>query len=77
MLFINEFSPFTIPNHSSPISMSVQSLKKIRQKILKLEIGNEALMDGRTYQGTVHYELHPTVLAVVCKFQPTMSCWVY
>ena len=25
----------------------------------------------------VHYELHPTVLAAVCKFQATISCWVY
>ena len=33
--------------------------------------------DGRIYLPEVHYELHPTVLAVGCKFQPTMSCWVY
>ena len=48
MLIINEFSQFAIPNHSSPISMSMQSLKKIGQKLLKLESGNEALTDGRT-----------------------------
>ena len=47
LLFINRFSPFAIPNHSSPISTSMQSLKKIGQKLLKLESGNEALMDGR------------------------------
>ena len=47
-LFINEFSPFAIPNHSSVISISMQSLKKIGQKLLKLESGNEALTDGRT-----------------------------
>ena len=46
--FINKFSRFAIPNHSSPISMSMQSLKKISQKLLKLESGNEALTDGRT-----------------------------
>ena len=28
--------------------MSMQSLKKIGQKLLKLESGNEALTDGRT-----------------------------
>ena len=28
--------------------MSMQSLKKIGQKLLKLESENEALMDGRT-----------------------------
>ena len=28
--------------------MSVQSLKKIGQKLLQLEFGNKALMDGRT-----------------------------
>ena len=48
LLFINEFSPLAIPNHSSPISMSMQILKKIGQKLLKLESGNEALTDGRT-----------------------------
>ena len=37
-----------IPNHSSLISMSMQSLKKIGQKRLNLESGNEALTDGRT-----------------------------
>ena len=48
MLFINEFSPLAIPNHTSLISMSMQSLKKIGQKLLKIESGNEALTDGRT-----------------------------
>ena len=47
LLFINGFSPFAIPNHSSPISMSMQRLKKIGQNY-SLESGNEALTDGRT-----------------------------
>ena len=38
LLFINEFSPFAIPNHSFLISM--QSLKNIGQKLLKLESRN-------------------------------------
>ena len=46
LLFINKFSPFAIPNHSSLLSMSMQSLKKIKPKIVKLESGNEALTDG-------------------------------
>ena len=50
ILFINEFSPFAIPNHSSLIAMSMQSLKKIGRILLKLESGNEALTDGRTLQ---------------------------
>ena len=33
LLFINKFSPFAIPNHSSLISMSMESLKKIGQKL--------------------------------------------
>ena len=37
----NEFSPFAIPNHSSLVSMSMQSLKKIGKKLLKLESGND------------------------------------
>ena len=48
LLFINEFSAFAIPNNSSLISMSMQSLKNIGQKLLKLESINEALTDGRT-----------------------------
>ena len=48
LLFINEFSLLALPNHSSLISMSMQSSKKIGQKLLKLESGNEALTDGRT-----------------------------
>ena len=41
LLFINEFSPFAIPNHSFLISTSMQSLKKIGQKLIKLESGND------------------------------------
>ena len=48
LLFMNEISLFAILNHSSPISMSMQRFKKIGQKILKLEIENEALTDGNT-----------------------------
>ena len=48
LLFINEFSPFAIPNNSSLISMSMQSLKKICQKLLKVVSRNEALTDGHS-----------------------------
>ena len=37
MLFLNEIIPLAIPYHSSPIPMSMQSLKKIGKKVLKLE----------------------------------------
>ena len=40
LLAIYKFSLFAIPNHSSLLSMSMQSLKKIGQKLLKLEFGN-------------------------------------
>ena len=52
LLFQNEISPLAIPYHSFPIPMSMQSLKKIGQKVLKLEHGNEALTDGRTDRRT-------------------------
>ena len=42
MLFLNEIIPLAIPYHSSPIPMSMQSLKKICKKVLKLEHRNEA-----------------------------------
>ena len=41
LLFLNEIIPLAIPYHSSPIPMSMQSLKKIGQKVLKLEHGNQ------------------------------------
>ena len=48
LLFLNEIIPLAIPYRFSLIPMSMQSLKKIGQKVLKLEHGNEALMDGQT-----------------------------
>ena len=33
LLFLNEIIPLAIPYHSSPIPMSMQSLKKIGQKV--------------------------------------------
>ena len=37
-----------LQSHTTLISMSMQSLKKISQKTFKLEHGNEALMDRQT-----------------------------
>ena len=48
-VFINKFSTFAIPNHSSLISMSMQSLKKIGQKLLKLRVRKRSA-DGWTYR---------------------------
>ena len=47
-MFQNEISPLAIPYYYSPIPMSMQRLKKIGQKVLKLEHGNEALTVRRT-----------------------------
>ena len=47
LLFQNEISPLAIPYHSS-LNPSIQSLKKIGQKVLKLEHGNEVLTDRQT-----------------------------
>ena len=51
LLLQNKISPLAIRYHSSPIPMSMQSLKKIGQMVLKLEHGNEALMDRQTTDG--------------------------
>ena len=59
LLFINEFSPFAIPNYSSLISMSMPSLKKIDQNLLKLKSGNKALTDGRTLKQFGGYNIIP------------------
>ena len=40
---IDEIYPSTIPNHSFLMSTLIQSLKKIGQKMLKIESGNEFL----------------------------------
>ena len=37
----DEIYPSTIPNHSLSVLTHMQSLKKIGQKLLKLESGNE------------------------------------
>ena len=49
---------FAIPNHFSLILMSMKGLKKVGQKLLKLESGNETLTDGRTLKwfGGVGYK---------------------
>ena len=52
LLFLNEFSPFAIPNYSSLISMSMPSLKKIDQNLLKLRVRKRSA-DGRTDAQTV------------------------
>ena len=60
LLFINKFSSFAIPNYSSPISVSMQSLKKICQKPLKLESGEKGWWtDGRTLKQFGGYNIIP------------------
>ena len=54
LLFMNEFSPFAIPNHSFLVSISVQSLKKIGQKLLKLESGNDTLASVKGCNSVVY-----------------------
>ena len=48
LLFLDEITPLAIPYHSSPIPMSMQSLKKIGKK---LEHGNEAQSIFDIHQG--------------------------
>ena len=57
LLFMNEFSPFAIPNHSSLISMSTQSLKKIGQKGLKLESGNDIFTSIKGHNSVVYKQI--------------------
>ena len=51
LLFLNEIIPLAIPYQSSPIPMSMQSLKKIGKKVLKLEHGNKAQSIFDIHQG--------------------------
>ena len=50
-MFLNEIIPLAIPYHSSPIQMSMQSLKEFGKKLLKLEHGNEAQSIFDIHQG--------------------------
>ena len=51
LLFLTEIIPLAIPYHSFPIPMSMQSLKKIGKKVLKLEHGNKAQSVFDIHQG--------------------------
>ena len=51
LMFLNEIIPLTILYHSSPIPMSMQSLKKIGKKVLKLEHGKEVQNIFDIHQG--------------------------
>ena len=51
LLFLNEIIPLAVAYHSSPIPMSVQSLKKIGKNVLKFEHGNEAQSIFDIHQG--------------------------
>ena len=54
LLFTNECSSFAIQNHSSLISMSIQRLKKIGQKLLKLESGNDIFTSIKGHNSVVY-----------------------
>ena len=64
LLFIYKFGPFAIPNHTSLISMSMQSLKKIGQKLLKLRV-RKFSNDGRTLKRFGGYNIIPRHFLVV------------
>ena len=51
LLFLNDIIPLAIPYHSSPIPMSMQSLKKIGQKVLNLEHRNKVQSIFDIHQG--------------------------
>lgn len=42
---VNKICPFPSPNHSIPLSMSMQGFKEIHKRLFKLESGKEVLMD--------------------------------
>ena len=57
LLFINEFSPFAIPNPSSKIPISMQSLKKIGQKLLKSDAGNNIFTSIKGHNSVVYEQI--------------------
>ena len=79
LLFINEFRTFAIQNHSSLISMSMQSLKKIGQKLLKLESRNDIFTSIKGHISVVYKRIKPIcnpkrlLLDMFAKFEKNRS----
>ena len=65
--FINKFNPFAIPNHSSLISMSMQSLKIIGQKLLELESRNNMFTSIKGHNSVVYKWIEP-----ICNPKPLL-----
>ena len=59
LLFLNKFSPFAIPNHSSLKSMSMQSLKKIGQKLLKLRVRKRHCYINQGHNSVIYQRIQP------------------
>ena len=59
-----EIYPSTIPNHSLSVSSHMQSLKKIGQKLLKLESGNQqnAFLTRAITLKVVFDEIYPSTI---------------
>ena len=62
-----EVSPSAIPKHSSLISMSMQSLEKIGQKLLKLESWNDDFTLIKDHNSVVYKQISP-----VCNPKPVL-----
>ena len=56
LLFISGLSPFAIPNHSSPISMSMQSSKKNRSKTTQVRVWKRSADGQSPYKPLSTYE---------------------
>ena len=57
LLFIQEFSPFACQNHSTLISVFMQTLKKIGQKLLKPESGNDIFTPIKDHNSVVYIRI--------------------
>ena len=67
VIYKKKFSPFAIPKHSSLISMSMQSLKKIGQNLLKLESGNNIFTSIKGHNSVVYVQIYP-----ICNPKPLL-----
>ena len=68
LLFLNEIIPLTIPYHSSPIPMSMQSLKKIGQKGTNVRARKRSA-DGQT-DGRANIRGLGASLSMIMRFIP-------
>ena len=75
LLFLNDISLFAIPNHSSPISTPLQSLKKIGKKTPKVRAQKRSA-DGQSNVRRVSHNTPPSFVWRGIIFRKGVLCYL-